>query len=335
MRRRFTLRRRFALSRAAVAVPMLAAPALGAGIAYAASPHGAASGSHSSIHINVRQRRVPYGQDLTVTGSAPSGAKGQSVVLDFQRVGSAHWREVASTTVGNHARFHFHNRFRSSGRVRVTGQWQARQASSGPGSGGASAPASDTPSRTRAASRPHRITIVASLHVGYHASNDYGGHVITVPGRLQPGNAGRRVRLGVFSNGHWHTGAVARTGSQGRFRLRFTPHSRWQRLRVRFGGDRTNAATGSHAGTVTKFSRAVASWYEDSGSTACGTHAHYGVANVSLPCGTKVKFAYHGRTVTATVDDRGPYVGGRTWDLNQNTAGALGFDGVDDVWASR
>ena len=32
-----------------------------------------------------------------------------------------------------------------------------------------------------------------------------------------------------------------------------------------------------------------------------------------------------GRTVTAVVDDRGPYVAGREWDLNQNTAAALGF----------
>ena len=36
-------------------------------------------------------------------------------------------------------------------------------------------------------------------------------------------------------------------------------------------------------------------------------------------------FSYGGRTVVATVDDRGPYVGGRTWDLNQNTAAALGL----------
>ena len=318
------------LPRAAVALPMLAVPAIGAGLAYAASPAGSASSSQNSIQISVKQRRIPYGAHLTVSGRAPSSAKGQAVVLDFQRAGSSQWHQLAITRVGNHARFQFRKQVRSSGRVRVTGAWQARGASQG-----GAAPAPDTSARTRATSRPRQVTVVASLKLGYHARNDYGGHVITVPGRLQPGDAGRRVRLGVFSNGHWHTGAVAHTGSQGRFRLRFTPHSRWQKLRVRFGGDRTNAATGEHAGTVTVFSQAVASWYQDGGSTACGYHAYYGVANVSLPCGTKVKFAYHGHTVTATVDDRGPYVGGRTWDLNQNTAGALGFGGVGDVWASR
>jgi rare lipoprotein A (peptidoglycan hydrolase) len=39
--------------------------------------------------------------------------------------------------------------------------------------------------------------------------------------------------------------------------------------------------------------------------------------------------------VSATVDDRGPYVGGRDWDLNQKTASALGFSGVGQVWSSQ
>jgi len=79
-------------------------------------------------------------------------------------------------------------------------------------------------------------------------------------------------------------------------------------------------------------SYAVASWYYDTtGETACGYHAVYGVANKSLPCGTRVMISYHGREVEATVDDRGPYIYGRTWDLSQTTASALGFSGVDTV----
>lgn len=79
------------------------------------------------------------------------------------------------------------------------------------------------------------------------------------------------------------------------------------------------------------WSSAVASWYYDAGETACGFHAHYGVANLSLPCGTHVSFEYEGRRVETIVDDRGPYVSGRTWDLNQNTAEALNFTGVGVV----
>src|SRR5215469_8491074 len=72
---------------------------------------------------------------------------------------------------------------------------------------------------------------------------------------------------------------------------------------------------------------AEARWYSDRGQTASGWHAYYGVANRYLAFGTRVLFAYHGRRVRAVVDDRGPYVTGRTWDLNQNVAGALGFSG--------
>ena len=86
---------------------------------------------------------------------------------------------------------------------------------------------------------------------------------------------------------------------------------------------------------MTVYRQAGASWYYDAGNTACGFHAQYGVANRTLPCGTKVAFRYGGRSVTATVDDRGPYVGGRDWDLSQTTAGALGFGGVGEVWSSQ
>jgi rare lipoprotein A (peptidoglycan hydrolase) len=96
----------------------------------------------------------------------------------------------------------------------------------------------------------------------------------------------------------------------------------------------TKGGAVSRAGRVTTFRPGLASWYQDAGGTACGFHAHYGVASLSLPCGATVRFAYGGRTVTAVVDDRGPYVGGRTWDLNQNTAAALGMGGVATVWSS-
>ncbi len=73
---------------------------------------------------------------------------------------------------------------------------------------------------------------------------------------------------------------------------------------------------------------ALASWYYDGGQTACGYHAFFGVANRTLACGTKVTFYTSDKAVKATVDDRGPYIYDRLWDLNQNVAGVLGFSGV-------
>lgn len=78
----------------------------------------------------------------------------------------------------------------------------------------------------------------------------------------------------------------------------------------------------------------LASWYTDAGGTACGFHATYGVANKALPCGTHVIARYHGRQITMVIQDRGPYVGDRRWDLNQGSAAALGFSGVGYIQVS-
>jgi rare lipoprotein A (peptidoglycan hydrolase) len=130
--------------------------------------------------------------------------------------------------------------------------------------------------------------------------------------------------------------AIARTGSAGRFVLRYLATSAGQEaIRVGFAGDRLNGRSTATAGLLTVYRSAGASWYYDGGNTACGFHAFDGVANRTLPCGTKVAFRYNGRSVTATVDDRGPFVGGRDWDLNQNTAAALGFGGVGAIWSSQ
>lgn len=65
------------------------------------------------------------------------------------------------------------------------------------------------------------------------------------------------------------------------------------------------------------------SWYGPGfygNRTACGqamTRGLIGVAHRTLPCGSRITFRNpaNGRTVTAPVVDRGPYVSGRHWDL--------------------
>lgn len=63
--------------------------------------------------------------------------------------------------------------------------------------------------------------------------------------------------------------------------------------------------------------------------TACGQtlgQSTLGVAHKTLPCGTTVKFVYHGRTLITQVIDRGPYTRGRTWDLTIAASRVLGFE---------
>ncbi|HEX5989028.1 MAG TPA: septal ring lytic transglycosylase RlpA family protein [Solirubrobacterales bacterium] len=80
-----------------------------------------------------------------------------------------------------------------------------------------------------------------------------------------------------------------------------------------------------------------ASWYGPGlwgNNTACGQVLRpqtMGVAHKTLPCGTTVKFVYHGRAVVTQVIDRGPYVNGRAWDLTKAVSDALGFEGVGRV----
>lgn len=56
-----------------------------------------------------------------------------------------------------------------------------------------------------------------------------------------------------------------------------------------------------------------------------------GVANKTLPCGTKVLFRYGGRAIRVPVIDRGPYIAGREWDLTGATAEALRFPGLGPI----
>jgi rare lipoprotein A (peptidoglycan hydrolase) len=83
------------------------------------------------------------------------------------------------------------------------------------------------------------------------------------------------------------------------------------------------------AGAWTVYKKAT--WYGPGfwgEQTACGMILQpsvLGVAHKQLPCGTQVTFTYGGRSVAATVIDRGPYRKGYAWDLTKKTAKAVGF----------
>lgn len=80
--------------------------------------------------------------------------------------------------------------------------------------------------------------------------------------------------------------------------------------------------------------QARCSWYGPGfyGRTMAGggklTPSSMVVAHKRLPFGTRIQFWHRGKTVVAVVQDRGPYVSGRTFDLGPGTAKALGFSGV-------
>ena len=71
---------------------------------------------------------------------------------------------------------------------------------------------------------------------------------------------------------------------------------------------------------------------------ACGgtlTPSKLGVANKTLPCGTKVTLHHGKNTITVPVIDRGPYSGNRVYDLTAATKNKLGYVGIGPIWATK
>jgi rare lipoprotein A len=106
----------------------------------------------------------------------------------------------------------------------------------------------------------------------------------------------------------------------------------------------TGGASGPTAGSsgeeiaFSPYRYAGASWYGGpslwGNETACGQTLRphtLGVAHKTLPCGTTVKFVYHGHVLVTQVIDRGPYVKGRAWDLTKAASEELGLEGVGRV----
>lgn len=74
----------------------------------------------------------------------------------------------------------------------------------------------------------------------------------------------------------------------------------------------------------------LASWYgsESGNLTANGEHFNGSgmtAAHRSLPFGTKLRVSYRGKSVVVRVNDRGPFIRGRSLDLSRSAAKRLGL----------
>ncbi len=310
-----------------IVAAMLALPA--SAFAFAGST-AADSADHGVLPIQVRPDRAQAGQAITISGTTLRAQSGQPVILQGKVGAASTWRSLQRSTVSPLGRFSFTAHLRHSSLVRVIEPQVMRSQSAAARSAAASISAGST-----VGAQP--VAVAAQVSADRASHGVLAGGRIAVHGRVLPTAGARTVALQGHAGQGWQTLATARTGRSGRFTLGYRAQSGTnRRLRVLFVGDAANARASTSAGTLTVYEPAIASWYYDAGlQTGCGFNATYGVANKTLPCGTKVQFKYGGRTVMATVDDRGPYVAGRTWDLGQSTRAALGFDGgVGTIWAS-
>ena len=182
------------------------------------------------------------------------------------------------------------------------------------------------PEASAAGGQPSGITLGAHRNVMAH-------HAVTLHGQVAPGGSHPVVvRIGGQK-------LRARTGSDGSYRVRWhVPGSGVYRAQATVA-DATTVQ--SHALRVDAFRPAEASYYGPGlygGGLACGgtlSPGKLGVANKTLPCGSKVTLRYHGHTVTVPVIDRGPYAGNREYDLTAATKAKLGFPSTGTVLTTR
>jgi hypothetical protein len=181
----------------------------------------------------------------------------------------------------------------------------------------------------------------AKSHVALHLSGHdlLAGNGLRIRGKVRP--SGRhRVRIVFRGPEKGHVGVETRPN--GTFALRWMPPTTGTYSVRAFGlHDRQIHGAASKDRELTSYRLAGASWYGPGlwgDGVACGGTLEpgtLGVANKTLPCGTKVRLRYRGREITVPVIDRGPYVAGREFDLTYAVKQKLGFPGVGTVMASR
>ena len=182
-------------------------------------------------------------------------------------------------------------------------------------------------------------TETISVSVKRHALS---GQRLKLGGKVGSGAKGRSVLIQKKAGKGWKTVARTRTRAGGGYSAywRLEGIGR-QRVRAFVRGGDLPVAQRIVRGGVTGYRLAGASWYGPGfygGHLACGGTlgaGTLGVANKTLPCGSKVTLRYKGRSVTVPVIDRGPYVGGREYDLTAATAERLGFSGHGAILVTR
>lgn len=300
----------------ALAVGLASAPA-----APAQAQEEAPASSGGELTIRADRDTLTVGQRVTFTGRRQPARRGQPVELQFRSAGGA-FHTVAEAETNGDGRYEVGARPRRSGTFRAV------------------SPRPDGALRSRGV----EVGVRASLTVAArrHQLRDRG---VKLSGELAPGDAGRRIAVQRETpKGGWDTLAATRTGDAGAFRTRFEPSALGAYgLRVQVGANRSNL------GDRTKLDHPVYVYREDQASyygpgfygnrTACGQVLRedtVGVAHKRIPCGTRVRFHYRGRTRVVKVIDRGPFIEPRRWDLTEGARRQLDFPrGVDEIWADR
>jgi len=173
------------------------------------------------------------------------------------------------------------------------------------------------------------------------------GDMLNFHGTTAPADPGATVLIQTEASGAttWTTLATATVNRHGAFlaswKTDVTGHLTVRAIIATGGGSAqaqgAAAPESSQTGQVAVYTAAIATYFGPGlygQQTACGetlTPSLIGVANRTLPCGTKVEVNWDGKTLVVPVVDRGPYANGANWDLTAGTAAALGITETETI----
>ena len=162
------------------------------------------------------------------------------------------------------------------------------------------------------------------------------GQDVKVHGALDA-PAGQEVRVQRTRGGRWHTIDTVTTDGDGGFKTHLDTEA-LGKMRIRAVGPQGSE---SPVRKSVAYRLASASYYGPGlygQHLACGGTLEpgtIGVANKTLPCGSKVRLHYRGHTIRVPVIDRGPYAGNREFDLTEATKNRLHFPSTGNVWTTK
>jgi len=288
----------------------------------------AAAATSETAEIEPSKRQVRFGRDVTLRGSF-DGASNAPVQIEHRAQGTRTWRAVRQTDTDADGLY--------SARVkpRRSGDWRAKLTTAPEtlSTDGDSAVPAGAPAETGA----ERVAVRSRTRAKVAGRNLTVGRSAKIKGRVLPGGGGRRVIVHVGGRS-----IATKTDRDGSFAARWRARSTGSyKVSVEAEGNRVASGSRDSAGRVTVYRPAAASWYGPGlygNPTACGgtlTPSTLGVAHKTMPCGTKLRLRYKGRSVTVRVIDRGPFSGNREFDLTAATKERLGFGSTGTVLSSK
>jgi rare lipoprotein A len=286
---------------------------------------GIASGSSDDqARMATDKNRVKPGTKVRVTGrfpvrqASPTSAvaadegDARGVRIQFRPAGKSNWRKAKTTTTDREGRFAERVKVRVSGRLRAVHADGRR-------------------------SEVRKVRVKSRVRGKAKRRNVLRGKRVPVTGQVVPRGTKRKVVVRIGGRK-----LTTRTKKNGRFQVRWKANRTGVfKAKVRAKGNRAAAGSKTRGGKVKVFRRAQASWYGPGfygNRTACGqtlTPSTVGVANKTLPCGTRLTLRYRGKSVNVRVIDRGPYHGNREFDLTRRTKEQLGFGSTGAVLSTR